>query len=81
MRKLSRQQAVGRMNFTPARGGGISVIRNGTVTAGNAPLVATTSGADIRSAVRKQLGLRVQPQRGAVEILKIDSIEKVPTRN
>lgn len=46
------------------------------------PLGATGGeAADIRSAVREQLGLRVEPQRGAVEILKIDSIEKVPTAN
>jgi uncharacterized protein (TIGR03435 family) len=45
------------------------------------PLGATGEGADIRSALREQLGLRVEPQKGAVEVLKIDSIEKVPTAN
>jgi uncharacterized protein (TIGR03435 family) len=45
------------------------------------PLGAAGEGADIRSAVREQLGLRVEPQRGAVEILRIDSIEKVATAN
>jgi uncharacterized protein (TIGR03435 family) len=39
------------------------------------------SGADIFSAVRDQLGLKLEAQRGMVEILKIESIDKVPTRN
>ena len=37
--------------------------------------------ADIVAAVRDQLGLRLEAQRGAVDILKIDSIDKVPTKN
>ena len=50
------------------------------------PLEATNSdsadpGSDILSAVRDQLGLKLESQRGAVEILKIDTIEKVPTAN
>jgi uncharacterized protein (TIGR03435 family) len=36
---------------------------------------------DILSAVRDQLGLRLESQRGVVEILKIDAIDKVPTEN
>jgi uncharacterized protein (TIGR03435 family) len=36
---------------------------------------------DIFSAVRDQLGLRLQSQRGVVDVLKIDSIDKVPTGN
>jgi uncharacterized protein (TIGR03435 family) len=39
------------------------------------------SGFDIFSAVRDQLGLKLEPQRAMVETLKIDSIDKVPTRN
>jgi len=39
------------------------------------------SGYDIFSAVRVQLGLRLEPQRGAVNILKIDSLDKVPAEN
>jgi uncharacterized protein (TIGR03435 family) len=38
-------------------------------------------GADIISAVRDQLGLKLESQRGMVEILKIDRIDKVPTAN
>lgn len=36
---------------------------------------------DILSAVRDQLGLRLESQRGTVEILKIDTIDKIPTQN
>jgi uncharacterized protein (TIGR03435 family) len=36
---------------------------------------------DIFSAVRDQLGLRLEPQRGAVNVLKIDSVDKTPTKN
>jgi uncharacterized protein (TIGR03435 family) len=36
---------------------------------------------DIFTAVRTQLGLRLESQRGAVEVVKIDSIEKAPTGN
>ena len=39
------------------------------------------SGSDIFSAVRDQLGLRLESQRGVVEILKIDSVDRVPTEN
>jgi uncharacterized protein (TIGR03435 family) len=38
-------------------------------------------GADIISAVRDQLGLRLESQRGLVEVLKIESVDKVPTEN
>ena len=33
------------------------------------------------SALRDQLGLRLEPQRGVVEILKIAGVDKVPTEN
>lgn len=36
---------------------------------------------DIVSAVRDQLGLRLEPQRGVVDTLKIDKVDKVPTEN
>jgi uncharacterized protein (TIGR03435 family) len=42
---------------------------------------ASGSGSDIFSAVRDQLGLKLEAQRAMVEILKIDSIDKVPTGN
>jgi uncharacterized protein (TIGR03435 family) len=36
---------------------------------------------DIVSAVRDQLGLHLESQRAVVDVLKIESVEKVPTRN
>jgi uncharacterized protein (TIGR03435 family) len=36
---------------------------------------------DIFSAVREQLGLQLQAQRGVVDVLKVDSIDKIPTSN
>jgi uncharacterized protein (TIGR03435 family) len=39
------------------------------------------AASDILSAVRDQLGLRLQSQRGAVDVLKIESVDKVPTEN
>jgi len=50
------------------------------------PFDSTTSDSsdpslDVFSAVRNQLGLRLDPQRGIVDILKIQSIDKIPTEN
>lgn len=42
---------------------------------------ATELPSDIVAAVREQLGLRLVSQRGAVEILKIEGIDKVPAEN
>ena len=39
------------------------------------------SRADIFSAVREQLGLRLEAREGIVEVLKIDSIDKIPSAN
>jgi len=36
---------------------------------------------DIFAAVRDQLGLRLESQRGVVDVLKIDSVDKVPVGN
>lgn len=42
---------------------------------------ATTPGPDILTAVREQLGLKLEARKGPVEILKIDSVDKTPTEN
>jgi uncharacterized protein (TIGR03435 family) len=42
---------------------------------------ATTPGPDILTAVQEQLGLKVEAQKGPVEILKVDSADKTPTEN
>lgn len=39
------------------------------------------SETDIVAAVREQLGLQLHSQRGLVDVLKVDRIEKVPTPN
>jgi uncharacterized protein (TIGR03435 family) len=44
------------------------------------PAAADPSG-DIFEAVRSQLGLKLEPQRGMVESLKIQSLSKMPTEN
>ena len=36
---------------------------------------------DVFAAVRNQLGLKLEARRGTVDILKIDSVDKIPTRN
>ncbi len=47
------------------------------------PTDGDSSGAplDIFSAVRSQLGLKLEPQRASVEVLRIRGLEKVPTGN
>jgi uncharacterized protein (TIGR03435 family) len=42
---------------------------------------ATDPASDIFAAVRDQLGLRLEAQRGTVDYLKIDRIQKIPTEN
>jgi uncharacterized protein (TIGR03435 family) len=42
---------------------------------------ASEPASDIFSAVRDQLGLRLEAQRGVVDILKIASVDKIPTEN
>ena len=44
----------------------------------NDPSIA---GSDIISAMRDQLGLRLESQRAAVDVLKVDRVDKVPTEN
>jgi len=41
----------------------------------------SAADSDIFSAVRDQFGLRLQSQRGVVDVLKIESVDKVPTEN
>jgi uncharacterized protein (TIGR03435 family) len=36
---------------------------------------------DIFSAVRDQLGFRLESQRGSVDVLKIEGVDKIPTAN
>jgi uncharacterized protein (TIGR03435 family) len=41
----------------------------------------TLPGPDILTAMQEQLGLKLEAQKGSVEILKVDSADKVPTDN
>jgi uncharacterized protein (TIGR03435 family) len=43
--------------------------------------VPSDSGPDIANAIQEQLGLKLEPQKGPVEILKVDRAEKVPEQN
>jgi uncharacterized protein (TIGR03435 family) len=48
---------------------------------GSASSDASDPPSDIFSAVRDQLGLRLEPQRGIVDVLRIQSVDKIPTEN
>jgi uncharacterized protein (TIGR03435 family) len=47
----------------------------------SADSASSDPAADIFSAVRDQLGLRLESQRGVVDVLKVVSVDKVPTGN
>jgi uncharacterized protein (TIGR03435 family) len=42
---------------------------------------SSDAATDIFSAVRDQLGLRLESQRGKVKVLKIEGVDKIPTAN
>ncbi len=42
---------------------------------------ATEPGPDILTAIQEQLGLKINAHKGPVEILKVDSLDKMPTDN
>src|SRR5262249_53067460 len=46
-----------------------------------APNVASDPGPDVASAVQQQLGLRLVPAKAKLDVLVIDSANKVPTEN
>jgi uncharacterized protein (TIGR03435 family) len=45
------------------------------------PPSSTLPGPDILTAIQEELGLKLESQKGPVEILKVDSADKVPTEN
>jgi uncharacterized protein (TIGR03435 family) len=57
--------------------------RSGAVRADGAPAIAEASAptADLFSAVRQSLGLRLEPHKATIEFLVIERLERVPTEN
>jgi len=48
---------------------------------GPAPSDGAETGPSLFTAVQEQLGLRLEPRKGAVELIVVDSAEKTPTDN
>ena len=48
---------------------------------GGAPAPSDSTGPSLMSALQEQLGLKLEPKKGPIDLLVIDSLEKVPTEN
>lgn len=64
------------LNYTPTP----DQIPNGPPPPGAPPLAINPDGTSLVTAIQEQLGLKLQDQRGPVEVLVIDSINQ-PTEN
>jgi len=53
----------------------------GALPPGEATPSAESPAPSIFTALQEQLGLRLDPRKGSVEVLVIDHVEKVPTEN
>ncbi len=67
----------GPMMMGPPPGGGPAGAGPGT----EAPRDANDSGPTIFTALQEQLGLKLESRKGPVELLVVDSVEKMPTEN
>jgi uncharacterized protein (TIGR03435 family) len=63
----------------PSPGGGAGVGPETTVPLGNAS--DSDMGVPLVGAIQSQLGLKLEPKKGQVEIIMVDRVEKVPTEN
>jgi uncharacterized protein (TIGR03435 family) len=70
------QMGMGRGGLAPPPGGGAA-----SGAGGNSPLADSEFGVPILGAVQSQLGLRLEPKKGQVEMIVVDHAEKVPTEN
>jgi uncharacterized protein (TIGR03435 family) len=48
---------------------------------GGAPAPSDSNGPTLMTALQEQLGLKLEPKKGPIDLLVIDSLEKVPTEN
>ena len=48
---------------------------------GAVPAASDRAGPTIYVAIQEQLGLKLEPKKGIVEILVVDKVEKTPTEN
>jgi len=75
------------LEFMPDEGsrmgpmGGMHMPPPGAGPGGSAPTSEAPTGPSLYAALDEQLGLKLEPKKGAVDMLIVDRIEKMPTEN